>query len=88
MSYVGSLRKKWATIAIKILGSLNDNDIEMVDSCVQKMIDFRQVAIEIWILKFGFIPILEIFFARLGVHIKIVDGFASENLEIVRRDRF
>ena len=82
------MRKKWATIAIKILGSLNDNDIEMVDSCVQKMIDFKQVAIEIWILKFGFIPILEIFFWQVGSPYQIVDGFASENLEIVRRDRF
>ena len=58
------MRKKWATIAIKILGSLNDDDIETVDSCVQKLIDFRQVAIEIWIQKNGFIPILgDIFLA-------------------------
>ena len=57
----------------------------MVGNCVSKMIDLRQVTIEIWIQKVE--PMWGVHSMAVN-HIKIVDGFASENLGIVQRDRF
>ena len=51
------------------------------------MIDFRHVTIEVWIQKVGFVPMWGMYFMGVN-HIKIVDGFAPENLGIVQRDRF
>ena len=49
------------------------------------MIDLRQVTIEIWIQKVE--PMWGVHSMAVN-HVKIVDGFASENLGIVQRDRF
>ena len=59
----------------------------MVLNSVLKMIDLRQVTIEIWTQKVGFVPMWGKYYMGVN-HIKIVDGFAPENLEIVQRDRF